>query len=166
MPLSVGRVSRWVACSVCRGWPRARQSFPLSRGPMKDSAEGVLNEVEIACFSWVGPYPRARQRWNALLEASAGRPRVRQRSLCGFEEAPDGSYRGAGPWAEYIGPHGSPERIRVLWESWRSSMVSGCRATTELSSLVASATSSSPGSLSSSPFSPSDRRKTVCLGSL
>ena len=34
------------------------------------------------------------------------------------------------------------ERIWVLWESWKSSMVSGCRATTELSSLVASSTSS------------------------
>ena len=37
-----------VACSVCRGWPRARRSFPLSRGPVEGSVEGVSGEAELA----------------------------------------------------------------------------------------------------------------------
>ena len=164
MPLSVRRVSRWVACSVCRGWPRARRSFPLSGGPAEGSAEGVSNKAEIACFPRVGPYSRARRRCGALLEASAGRPRARRRSFHGFE----GGLERAVPWSwavgrVRVGPLWDLERIWVFKESWSSFMVSGCRAMTELSSLVASFSLGSP---SSSPFSPSDWKKTVCLSSL
>ena len=52
MPLSDGRVSRWVASSNCRGAASSEAEFPLSRGPVEGSAE-----AELACSPRVSPLP-------------------------------------------------------------------------------------------------------------
>ena len=72
MPLSVRWVSRWVACSVCQGWPRARRSFPPSRGPAEGPAEGVSNEAELACFPRVGFLPSSEAEMWCAVEGLGG----------------------------------------------------------------------------------------------
>ena len=122
------------------------------------------SEAEVACLPRVGPLPSSEAEMWCVVEGLGGEASSEAEiALRVRGEASDGPYRGAGSWAECgLDLFGDLERIWVLWESRRSSMVFGCIVTMELSSLVAS---SSPGSPSSSP-SPSDRRKTVSLGSV
>jgi len=138
--------------------------YPLSRGPAEGSAKGVSSEAELAFFPRVGSLPSSKaEMWcptGGLGGEASSETEIVLLVRGGLGQAVTQS------WVVgrvCIGPLWDLERIWVLQESWRSSMVSGCRVTTELSSLVAS---SSPGSPSSSPSSPSDRRKTVGPGSV
>ena len=74
----------WAAATVCRGWFRARQSFPPRRGPAEGSAKGISSEAEIACASrGLGGVPSSEAEFGS----TAG-------------EALEGLLRGAGPWAK------------------------------------------------------------------
>ena len=163
MRLPVKWISRWVACSICQGWPRARWSFPRAEAPRRARSSclerggvGLLYEGMSTTLERGGdvvdrwrPRRGGLERGGDRSTGSRG-PRMGRTVELGHEPsmywASLGTWRGSG----------------VLWKSWRSSMVSGCRATTELSSLVAS---SSPGSPLGGPFSLLDRRKIVWLDS-
>ena len=68
MLLSDGRVSRWVASSICRGVASSEAKFLPSRGPAEGSVEGISNEAESAYFPRVGPLPSSE----AELRCAAG----------------------------------------------------------------------------------------------
>ena len=79
MPLSVGRVSRWVASSICQGV--------------------ASSEAEMACLPRVGPLPSSEAEMWRVVEGLGGEvsseaemaPRVRGGS--------NGLHCEAGPWA-------------------------------------------------------------------
>jgi len=100
MPMSARWVSRWVACSVCRGWPQARWSFPPSRGPAEGSAEGVSNEAELACFPRVGFLPSSEGEMCCVAGSLGGEASSEAEIILRVQGASDGPYFRVGPCAK------------------------------------------------------------------
>ena len=112
------------------------KSMPPS--PWGTGMRGSRNEAESACYLRVGP-PSSETEMERVAGGLGGEALSEAEIVL--------RVRGGLGWAipqcwagdrVCIGPLWSLGRIWVPWKSWRSSMVSGCRATTEWSSLVAS----------------------------
>jgi len=59
-----------------------------------------LSEAELACLSRVDPLPSSEAETERAAGGLGGEASSEAETICGFEEALDGLFRGVGPWAE------------------------------------------------------------------